>query len=219
MRTAALTRMELSKYGLKEDLQVVLVARSASTFVRLPLGTVGLWNKAPHQLSGLDPAGVLRFRLLLHRADDPKIVASAENLVARDLDQADSFLAMQSADLGDVVWELSWTGGEPVVLFNQAVFPNAKGAIGYPPFAAFVLPEVVRQVMRRIADEPEKLDDSSDPLAVWKALLARLGIDDVPDEESDESDKEAWVKGVVSAFASQNNVAAGLKRGLSAHGD
>lgn len=212
-RYAALTKLDLAGYQLPLDLQLILIARAGATFCRIPLGTLGSWNRSPCRLDDLDPRGFLRFRVLIHAANDPQLIASAENLLARDLEQADSLLSMEPADLGEVIWRISWNQDEPVLQFNHELFPNAKAATGYPPFCAFVLPEVVRQVAQKIADEPEKFSDETDALYQWKPLLETLGVEEPPDTD-DGSDSVQWVDGVVEAFAKRGRFVSEMKRML-----
>lgn len=209
---AALSRCDLTGYDLAPDLKLVLIARAGATFCRLELGTVGAWDKSPKRLVQLDPRGFLRFRVLIHADGDPRLVASAENLAARDLALSDSILSMEPADLGEVVWNLTWNGDEPILQFNQDLFPSAKGATAYPPFNAFVLPEVVRQIAAKIAADPDRLDDESDPLHVWGDFLDALGVGEPPDE--DDADAAQWVGSVTEAFARRARFATDLKRVL-----
>jgi hypothetical protein len=214
-RFAALTRLDLDGYDISPDLKLVMIARVRSTFQRIELGTAGAWDHSPQRLIRLDATGVLRFRLLLHKADNPLLTASAENLVSRDVEQADSFFVMEPAALGEVGWEVSWSGGEPILLFNQELFPNARGAVGYTPFAALVLPEVVRQVAAKIAEDPERLSDDTDALHPWKGFLDGLGADLPPDADADDAEKAAWVTAVVNMFAARTRLGSDLRRLLN----
>jgi hypothetical protein len=122
---------------------------------------------------------------------------------------------MEPAALGEVGWEISWSSGEPVLLFNQELFPNARGAVNYVPFAALVLPEVVRQVVAKIAADPERLSDETDPLHPWKGFLDGLGAESPPASDADEPEKLEWVSAVVNLFSVRNRLGSDLRRMLN----
>ena len=208
-RMLTLDRLDLSDTGLPESLSVVVVARAGNTNVRYEMGTAANLVHEGRSLDVLDRSQVLRFRILLHETDSPKLAASIENLRARDDSQSESLLPMEPADLGERLWKLVVGEGGPVLQFNSRVFPSAAGAENYVPFGALVLPEALRQVMERIAEEPGCLEDESDPWSVWAGWLDAIGAQRPPTDEDDGA-KSAWCNHVVDNFCARFGFASQL---------
>lgn len=198
-RNFTLDRLDLKKSGLSESLKVVVVARAGNTNVRYGMGTIAGLVHDSRSLDVLDRSQPLRFRVLLHEEGNPRLTASVENLRAHDDSQSESLLPMESANLGELLWKLVLNEDGPVLQFNSTVFPNAAGAMNYIPFGAMVLPEALRQVMEKIADEPECLDDEGDPWSAWAGWLDALGSERPP-IDGDEDVKKAWCNQVVDHF-------------------
>ena len=212
-RSLLLDRLDLSGTGLVESLKVVVVARAGNTSVRFDMGTVSNLMHEVRSLDGLDRSQPLRFRVLLHEESDPKLTASIENLRARDDSQSESLLPMEPADLGERLWKLVLAEDGPVLQFNSIVFPSAAGAENYLPFGALVLPEALRLVMEKIADDPRCLDDEGDPWSAWAGWLDSIGAERPPTDE-DEDAKSAWCNHVVDRFCVQFEFASRLQAEL-----
>jgi hypothetical protein len=212
-RTVRLERLDLKGTGIAEDLQVVIVARAGATSVRHELGPVAAFDREDRSLDGLDASKPLRFRVLLHAVGNPKLVASVENLCARDEAQGESLLPMEPADLGERVWKLEISEEGPVLQFNSRLFPSASGAENFVPFGAMVLPEALRQVMAIIAEEPERLDDEGDPLYLWGTWIDSIG-EERPVSEDDDLARGAWCDRIIDRFCSRCMFASKLKAEL-----
>lgn len=209
-RSFMLDRLDLKETGLAEDLQVVVVARAGNTNVRYGMGTVAGLVHDGKSLDGLDRSQPLRFRVLLHEKDNPKLRASLENLRPRDDSQSESLLPMEPADLGERLWKLVLNENGPVLQFNSMVFPSAAGAENYVPFGVLVLPEALRQVMEWIAKQPGCLDDEDDPWSAWAGWLDAIGAERPPADEDDESIKADWCNRVVDRFCGRFGFASRL---------
>jgi hypothetical protein len=145
--------------------------------------------------------------------ENPKLVASIENISTRDDSQSESLLPMEPADLGERLWKLVINEDGPVLQFNLKVFPSAAGAENYIPFGAMVLPEALRQVMEKIAEEPGCLEDESDPWFAWAGWLNAIGAGRPPvDGEPDEL--ASWCNQVVDRFCGKFNFATQLNAEL-----
>lgn len=212
-RVAILERLDLKDTGLSDSLQVTLIARGGATSVRHAMGSVASFSREGKSLEALDPSQAQRFRILLHEEGNPKLVASVENLRARGDAQSESLLPMEAADLGERVWQLTIDDEGPVLKFNSRVFPSASGAENFIPFGAMVLPEALRQVMQKIADDPSRLDDESDPLYPWGAWIEAIGAERPPADD-DESSKAQWGDRVVDHFCNRCAFATRLKAEL-----
>jgi hypothetical protein len=215
-RIVILDRLDLSDSGLTDSLKVVLVARAGATSIRHGLGSVAGYSKEGNSLDGLDPSQPIRFRILLHEDGNPRLVASVENLRARDDSESESLLPMEPADLGERVWKLAITEDGPILQFNSRVFPSASGAENFVAFGAMVLPEALRQVMEKIAEDPSCLDDESDPLNAWGAWLDAHGVD--RPQADDNTSKEAWCDQVVDRFCNRCSFASRLLTELQKEG-
>lgn len=209
-RTAILERLDLKDTGLADTLQVILIARAGATSVRHAMGPAAAWSREGKSLDGLDPSQPLRFRVLLHEQGTPRLVASVENLRARDDSQSESLLPMEPADLGERVWQLAIGDDGPVLKFNSQVFPSASGAENFIPFGAMVLPEALRQVMLAIVEDPTRLDDEGDPLYPWGAWLDAIGAG----RPSGDEDEYEWPDRVVDQFCNRCSFASRLKAEL-----
>jgi hypothetical protein len=152
---------------------------------------------------------------LLRQADDPRLVASAEELKTRDDSQSESLLPMEAADLGERLWHVDLRDDGPVLQFNGKVFPSAVGVESYLPFVALVLPEALRQVMARIADEPAMLDDESDSWSTWGKWLDAAGVERPPADEADDEEKAAWSLSAVAVFCEKHRFASRLLASIS----
>ena len=212
-RVAILERLDLRESGLAESLQVILVARAGATSVRHAMGPAATFSREGKSLDGLDPSQPLRFRVLLHEKGNPQLVASVENLRARDDSQSESLLPMEPADLGERVWQLAIGDDGPVLKFNTHVFPSASGAENFIPFGAMVLPEALRQVMQSIADDPSCLDDEGSPLYPWGAWIDAIGAER-PAADDEESEKAIWCDRLVNQFCNRCSFATRLKSEL-----
>ncbi|BBI98690.1 hypothetical protein FGKAn22_03830 [Ferrigenium kumadai] len=211
-RSFTLDRLDLKDTGLSDSLSVVIVARAGNTNVRHEMGSVAEIGNESRSIDGLDRSQPLRFRVLMHEKDSPKLVASIENLRARDDSQSESLLPMEPADLGERLWKLAISEDGPVLQFNSRVFPSAAGAENYIPFGAMVLPEALRQVMEKIADEPGCLEDEGDPWSVWGVWLSSIGAG-LPPADDDEA-KAVWCNQVVDRFCEKFSFASRLQAEL-----
>lgn len=216
-RLVMLERLDLTDTGLADSLKVVLIARAGATTIRHGLGSIADYQKTGNSLDGLDPSQPIRFRILLHEDGNAKLVASVENLRARNDSESESLLPMEPADLGERVWKLAITEDGPVLQFNSRVFPSASGAENYVAFGAMVLPEALRQVMERIAEDPNRLDDESDPWNAWGAWLDAHGIDR-PKPDDDDTFKDSWCDQVVDKFCNRCSFASRLLTELQKEG-
>lgn len=212
-RSFILDRLDLANTGLAGNLKVVVAARAGNTSVRHEMGTVDYLVHDHRSLDDLDRSQPLRFRVLLHEEGNPELAASIENLRPRDESQNESLLPMEPADLGERLWRLVINEDGPVLQFNSTVFPSAAGAENYIPFGAMVLPEALRQVMAKIAEEPGCLDDEGDPWSAWAGWLDNIGSERPPLDD-DEEIRNTWCNQVVDCFCEHFSFASRLKEEL-----
>jgi hypothetical protein len=208
-----LQKLDLSELGISAANRVVCIARAGNTSQRFDLGSVATVRRDNIALTDLDASEPLRFRILVHEAGSPRLLASAENLRPRDEAESESLLPMEPAELGQLLWKLDFNTEGPVLKFNSTVFPNAAGVENYLPFAALVLPEAVRKIVERIVDQPDVLDDEGDPLSPWGNWIDSLAVER-PNSVDDE-DKEEWCNRVIESFCNRHSFATRLGIELS----
>jgi len=206
-RSFVVEKIDLTGLKIPDGVVGVVIAASGNSSARHDLGDVKLLARVPRQVDDLDVSHPLRFRLLLLAPDNPKLVASAENLRPRSEQQAESLLPMEAADLGDRVWKLNIADDGPTLVFNSRVFPSAAGAENYLPFVALVLPEALRQVMYTIARQPEYLADSSTSWFAWKDWLSSMGLGEPPEDEAAQPE---WCETAVDRFCNRFQFASKL---------
>lgn len=209
-RSFVLDRLDLKDIDLAGDLKVFVVAKAGNTNVRHDMGTASNFSHESKPLDGLDRSHPLRFRILLHEAGNPRLLASIENLRARDDSLSESLLPMEPADLGERLWKLLIDENGPILQFNSRVFPSAAGAENYIPFGALVLPEALRLVMEKIADEPRCLEDEGDPWSMWGSWLDVIGAERPPVDDDEEA-KAMWCNLVVDRFCGHFKFASRLQ--------
>jgi len=113
-----------------------------------------------------------------------------------------------------LLWKLDFTTEGPILKFNSTVFPSAAGVENYLPFAALVLPEAVRTIMGKIADQPDMLDDENDSLHPWGEWLDSFGIER-PDR-FDDDEKAEWCDRIIDVFCNRHSFATRLGSDLTA---
>jgi hypothetical protein len=199
-------KLALEEVSLDSDLELIIVVAAGNTSKRIKIGTVSNFSlDQAYDLSDLDSSSSLRFRLLIHKPNDPKLVAVIEKIAPNNDEQSDSILPMKPADLGQRLWKLDSAENEgPVLLFNSNVFANAAGTENFLPFATLVLPEALRQVMLFIAEDPDKLEDEDDAWYPWGAWLDKNGADRPPADTEDDLEKNRWCEEVVEIFCNQH---------------
>jgi len=198
--TFSLPRLDLSEMRLPDLLHVVVIARRGNAEERFELGPAGDWNRKFIDIDDMGAEGVLRFRLLLVRPGDPKIVASAENIRAEGVGDSESFIALEPCDLGQRLWDIAILEqeGRAVVQINKLSYLSAAEAEADRHFVPLVMPEAVRRLAVWHSENIGALDEQHwEPFKTW---LAAHGITDEPDE-SDSPDKlDEWCRRVVGAF-------------------
>lgn len=195
-------KLELSENFLESGLEIIIIAAAGNTRRRIKIGTISNYSlEEIYDISDLDSSSTLKFRLLIHKVNDPKLVAVIENISPNNDEQSDSILPMKPADLGQRLWKLETAENDgPVLLFNSNVFPSAAGTENFLPFASLVLPDALRQVMFFIANDPDKLEDEDDAWYPWGKWLDENGADRPPADTEDDLEKNRWCEEVVEIF-------------------
>ncbi len=206
----SLARLDLSNLALPLPLNVVVIARKGNAEERVELGSVSIWDKGFRTLSELGDDGTWAFRVLLVHPGSAKLVAAAENVRPEGQGDSSSFIALESAELGQRPWEIEILelDGRAVIRFNKEIYHSAGEADADKFFIGMILPEAIRRLAEWVAETPSALEDS-----VWepfKSWLTLHGITEEPDAESLEQ-KVSWCNEVVDAFCNRFEFAAQLR--------
>lgn len=210
-RFFTLDRLDLEGLNLPSELKLICVASAGNKSLRFEMGNTSAWSRDSQSIDGLDRSESLKFRILIRTASNLKLLASVENLRPKDDSQAESLLPMEPANLGERLWNLDIRDDGPVLQFNVLVFPSAAGVENYAPFGSLVLPEALRQVMMKIAEDTGVLDDEGDPWHVWSEWLDAIGANRPPLKTDDAEEKELWCKEVIGIFCAKHRFASQLQ--------
>ena len=201
-------KLSLDDFGLDTSLTLIIVAKAGNTSERIHLGTLANYSLEPtYELTNIDASAPIRFRLLIHEANNPQLIASIEKIRPNNDGQSESILPMEPADLGQRLWKLYIDDDGPVLQFNLNVFSNAAGTENYLPFPALVIPDALRQVLQNVSEAPERLDDESDPWYPWGIWLKLIGADFPPQDTEDQQEIDTWCNEVVDIFCNKHKFA------------
>lgn len=211
---------KLTDYELPDTAEVVIEAHVGWTVMRFYFGTVGV-RKDPisTQLSEFDVPDGVRFRLKVLGTGDHTglILAEADNLVPSDIekDHERSFVLVRPADLGPVVWRLSFDDSQPVVEVNDKV-GDWRGFLRRAGIRSLILPEIVRQVFREALSNEGDAGDQQAWQAQARKLAGKLSTSPLPRTEDEE---EEWLDNIVRNFATRHHLWRGVGELLDTEGD
>jgi hypothetical protein len=196
----SLNKLDLENMAMPAQVKVVVVARRGNAELRKDHGITGALDKGFVDITELGNDGSLRFRVLLVASDSPKLVAVAENVRPDGLGDSESLIGLESADLGQVPWELEVLAqeGRAIIRFNRSLYSSAAAAETDRHFASLVFPEALRQLaVWHTQNEGALALDEWEPFKNW---LIQHGITEEPDDEPSSDGKERWCRDVVRAF-------------------
>lgn len=200
-KSYSLSRLDVAEVVLPHNAKVIVIARRGNSELRVDHGPVSDWNRSFVDASELGTDGTWSFRVLLVTPESPKLLAAAENIRPDGLGDSESLIGLESADLGQVPWELLILeqDGRAVIKFSRELYGNAAEAEADRRFACLVFPEAVRQLAFWHTQHPGALSDLHwEPLKNW---LAQHGITDEPEEDHPFEEKQEWCRKVVVAFS------------------
>lgn len=203
----------LDSYGFPLSAPVVVEATVGWAIMRFAFGTVGEpVIPASTALTDFWSAEGLRFRLkvLGDEKSAGRVLGIADNLAPTELTQpaaAKSFIAVRPTDLGPIVWQVSFDGGQPILHLNERL-ADWRSFIRRPPVRAMLIPEVLRQVLKEAVTNPSDEEDTGS----WQTqVLALLNVrDQLPSEEDGEDEIDSWVDDLVSEFARRHRLWRGM---------
>jgi hypothetical protein len=212
-----LDRFDFAASGLPPGLQISCIAHAGSTEEFFRLGKVEKPSNDVNIINDLATDRPLKFRFLITEPGNPKLVAFADNVRAADESGmlGNSLVDIEPAELGGAAWklEIPEAGSEanrPVLLVERSLFLTAQAAAKDVWIAVLVMPEVMRQIARFIANDTSSLDDQETWVFSWAEFLKNLGVSEL-EEDSDDMAKDAWADEVVTAFCAKPLVKAQFK--------
>jgi hypothetical protein len=206
-RTLVIDRLDLTKSGLAPDTQIACVVNAGLTAQYFELGSVARVDLREHALPELALGSGTIVRIIFYEAAAARIVASIDGIrpLSNEADSS-SLVSIQPDSLDGPLWRLELgppTGEEnPLLLVEETLFGNAKAAAASPTFIAMVLPEVVRQIARRVIEEGADDCDDACWTSRWHRFLEALH------PRGDIADNDSWIDGCVTAFCARGRVAA-----------
>lgn len=208
----------LSAYQLPETAEVVIEAYVEWNLMRFSFGTVAIrQSPASLRLTEFEDADGLRFRLKVLGTGDQTglILAEADKIRPSDLSQredARSFIAVRPADLGSVVWRLTFDPAQPVLQLNDRL-GDWQSFLRRSAIRSLVLPEIVRQVMREAIDNEAEAEDTD----AWQHHAMKLASKSSgpPPRADDEEEIDRWIDEVVRKFAQRFRLWRGVNEFLA----
>lgn len=205
--------------GLPPATSVACVAAAGQTTQYFELGTVDQLQTRSFALTELATDASIRFRILFYDFETSKVLASADNIRAVDENSSSpSLVSIEPAPLNGPLWKLelpdAGADDRPVLLVEEKLFSSAKAAVAHPMFLSFVLPEVVRSVASKVAEENAETSDEDSWLAPWVRFFSSINSKEL-DDSSEKIDKEEWVDECVKAFCRRGQMAASIEAVLS----
>jgi hypothetical protein len=202
-------RFDTAAYKFEPSLRLACVAHAGSTEEYFELGSVEQPYHTTRPLSELAADRPLRFRFLVYPEGSPKLVAYADNIKALDEsgNGGESLVDIEPADLNGEAWRLDLAEvrpgtDKPVLLVERQLFPTSLTAARDPWVAVLVMPEVMRQIARVIAENPGCLDDQELWPSAWAEYLRKNSVEELS-EDADEMARSQWVEHVVEEFCAR----------------
>ena len=213
--------ISLDGLNLPEDADLTLVANRAARAQRFQYGKVGAIVQ-PEDRTLTEIGGVPSFRLLVVEAGGSgRLLAVADRISPRRADGDDdglqSLLWVQEADIGDEVWRMNFSEGDPPMLYLNQNIPGISEAVrSDEKFRSLIVPEAFRSILQRMI-LVEKYDPEDGELhwADWIRIVQDFQPTPIPqmsdDTESNES-IDGWIDETVELFVNDRFNASELYR-------
>ena len=205
---------DVTQLDLPEEAEVVLEAYVDWTIMRFPYGKVAE-HRPPSStaLSEFDSLDGVKCRLKVLGTGEHSglILAEADGIhpsAPGAPQHARSFVLVRPADLGSVVWQVTFDETEPILQVNERL-ADWKSFLNAPGIRALLLPEVLRQLLREAVQRGRDEEAESDWPRQCDRLVASLGYGALPDSDDDD-EAESWVDDVVRKFAQRHRLWAGV---------
>ena len=156
--------------------------------------------------------GAITFRVYVCPPDSPIIIAKSARtrLVTKKNNEGhkSGILPVECRDLGNIAWRVEIDDCGPTLLVNSKAPINIKEDIrDNKNIRAYLIPEIIRQVLLRFYDEFHQ-DSGSNWVNEWKKWIESnyYELPDSGDNADDESQKVEWAQKIVAQFAENNKL-------------
>lgn len=204
----------LDEYDFPRDAAIVLEAQAHWTVMRFDCGTIAHPAEVEwFDLTDFDSADGVAFRLKVigTNGDAGLILGEADGVrpAAGDgVADAQAFLAVQPADLGEVAWRLSFAGAEPLLQLNERL-GDWRSFMRRTEVRALLIPELYRQLLTEALANPSDSEVSESwQDALFRTVSAAAGPR--PQGTDDADAVGAWVDDAVRAFAGRHKFLRGV---------
>jgi hypothetical protein len=203
-----LEKFDWHQSGMPAGATLTCVAHAGASEEFFLLGSVDKVDREPKMIGGLAKDKPIRFRFMVHPTGDPRLIGFVDGV--KPANEAGTFgtslVDIEPASLKGPVWKLELpedsSDEKPVLLVEREVFNSGQAAASSALFSAMVMPEVMRRIAYRVAQNSSLLDDPSSWLCHWKLFFEQFNIEDVGEDPSP-ADCDDWASDVVSNFCAR----------------
>ena len=191
-------RVDLSGLDLPENASVVLFCETSLEENVHPLGSVSKFSPVRGDLSQYNLKFSPLFRVIVFMDSDPKLLASSDNLRAKNLDENSGSLSLLhvrvASNLGNRLWKLEIGDRWPELIVNNNPEINLVNKIqDNMLIRGLILPEAISQILKYIIKKP---DSDREWVKHWQTFVSTYGID-LEDAPEDEDEIEEFVDNIV----------------------
>lgn len=205
--------MELSAYQLPDTAGVFVEAYRQTSARRFSFGKAGkVVAPADRSLRGMPDPGSLLFRVKVVELENGRgrLLAEADQLKALEPEGGGrrSLVDVREADLAGELWHLSLESERPMLLVERRYGPREM-ILSMPHFRWLVLPQVLRDLLRRAIRDGAHEDD--DPIPTdWRTQVMTQAeglAGECPSGDLQDDDVTNWITSVVRAFCRKHGFA------------
>ena len=217
-------KLDLNDLNLPKDAKIYIDAYFKMSSKRYDFGKVGKVeppvNSDLHNIY-IDDTVYFRIKIVDESKNIGLILADCDNIIPVDVDEEEtekqSILPVRKADLGDMIWELEFSGNSPILKVNKDI-PNIKSIVKNDKgFISLVYPAIIREILHHILIIEEYSDpweDDDDRFCQWlqfsykftNTIPPNINKDNQEDEIDNYDEINEWINEVVRLFAKKNNM-------------
>lgn len=200
----------LIELGLDPEARIYVEPYSGSSLMRFSFGTVGLpLAPAETTLTDLDLGQAILFDIKIVDESEVigRILASARQVrpesESDDSSDRRSLLPVETADLGELLWQLDAPEGTWPLLRISSRIPGGLGRLRDDPMMqGCILPGAIADLVTRVLDPDSGDTDDHEWVVAWKIWIADItGYE--AEEVPDATQREQMVNSICVQFASQ----------------
>jgi len=211
-RTFWLERFDFNAAGIPPGALINCVATAGASEQYFALGSASNFSRTARVIGEVVRNKPVRFRFVFHMPGEKKLIGFADGV--RPIDESGnlggSLVDIFPTELHGPVWELDLpvsnaeVSAKPCIFVERSIFPTATVAVKHHWFVGLVMPEVMRRIALRIAENAGALENDDTWTGTWKSYIDQLGVGAPPDDEDDRVDE--WAATVVRKFASSGQL-------------